>query len=126
MPSLFAYRDTMPQLPGAEVASAKKQKRSHENASVSGSSTSDESTRERKRKRKEKKNGTKSDRASELVNVNGHRRSAFEERRNSLGKAARDPRDEPSYKKRITAAGQGIKVRSPSPVIDEDGLSRPG
>lgn len=108
----------------ADMASLKK--RTDDNASVSGSSTSNESSRERKRKRKAKKNGVKTDNTSESAVVNGHhRRSAFEQRRNSLGKAARDPRDEPPTKKRVTVAGKGRIVRSPSPVIDYDGLSRP-
>jgi GTP cyclohydrolase IA len=46
-------------------------------------------------------------------------------RRNSLHKAARDPRDEPEGKKRKKAKAEGSITRSPSPVIDFDGLSRP-
>ncbi|KAF4511296.1 hypothetical protein G6O67_003105 [Ophiocordyceps sinensis] len=51
---------------------------------------------------------------------------AFDHRRNSLGKAARDPRDQPPTRKRALVAGRGHRVRPPSPVIDDDGLSRPG
>ncbi|KAI0805882.1 GTP cyclohydrolase I [Xylaria sp. FL0064] len=46
-------------------------------------------------------------------------------RRNSLSKAARDPRDEPKKKKKKKAKSEGTETRSPSPVIDFDGLSRP-
>ncbi|OIW30125.1 GTP cyclohydrolase I [Coniochaeta ligniaria NRRL 30616] len=50
-------------------------------------------------------------------------------RRHSVSKPARDLRDEPerkSKKKRKTAAiGEETETRSPSPVIDFDGLSRP-
>ncbi|KAJ9139003.1 GTP cyclohydrolase I [Coniochaeta hoffmannii] len=50
-------------------------------------------------------------------------------RRQSVSKPARDLRDEPekkSKKKRKTAAiPEGAETRSPSPVIDFDGLSRP-
>jgi GTP cyclohydrolase I len=50
-----------------------------------------------------------------------------------LAKASRDPRDEPLPRKRRAAATQSVpeeegavvKIRSPSPVIDFDGLSRP-
>ncbi|KAK9414008.1 putative GTP cyclohydrolase 1 [Seiridium unicorne] len=46
-------------------------------------------------------------------------------RRNSLHKAARDPRDEPEGKQRKKPKPEGVVTRSPSPVIDFDGLSRP-
>ncbi|GAP93188.1 putative GTP cyclohydrolase i [Rosellinia necatrix] len=46
-------------------------------------------------------------------------------RRTSLSKAARDPRDEPKKKKEKRARIEGAETRSPSPVIDFDGLSRP-
>ncbi|KAF2963618.1 hypothetical protein GQX73_g9952 [Xylaria multiplex] len=46
-------------------------------------------------------------------------------RRNSLSKAARDPRDEPERKRKKKAKVEGTVTRSPSPVIDFDGLSRP-
>ncbi|KAF4964982.1 hypothetical protein FSARC_7160 [Fusarium sarcochroum] len=104
-------------------------KRSHDVASVSGSSTSsDESRRQRRRERKERKrkNGDASGAA-----VNGAKPSAFAQRRNSLAKASRDPRDEPIPKKRRAPTvvpeeeNAVVKTRSPSPVIDFDGLSRP-
>ncbi|KLO81524.1 Uncharacterized protein LW93_8235 [Fusarium fujikuroi] len=97
-------------------------KRSHDVASISGSS------RRRERKEKKRKNGD-----AVAVAVNGAKPSAFAQRRNSLAKASRDPRDEPLPRKRRAAAPQSVpeeegavvKIRSPSPVIDFDGLSRP-
>lgn len=103
-------------------------KRSQDVASISGSSTSsDDSARRRKRrerKERKRKNG-------EVAAVNGAKPNAFSQRRNSLAKASRDPRDEPVPKKRRASAvpeegGAVVKAsRSPSPVIDFDGLSRP-
>ncbi|QUC22731.1 uncharacterized protein UV8b_06972 [Ustilaginoidea virens] len=43
-------------------------------------------------------------------------------RRSSIGKAARDPRDEPPPRKKVPDAEEP----SPSPIIELDGLSRPG
>ncbi|UNI18526.1 GTP cyclohydrolase I [Purpureocillium takamizusanense] len=116
----------MAQTEDVDMAATTK-KRSLDSASVSGSSTSDESTRKRRRNRnKNRKSGSPN---GDVAVVNGaasaRRPSAFDQRRNSLGKAARDPRDEPPPKKRAPVAGQGQKVRPPSPVIDYDGLSRP-
>ncbi|KAF5682971.1 GTP cyclohydrolase I [Fusarium circinatum] len=103
-------------------------KRSHDVASISGSSSSSDDSRRRRRERKEKKrkNGN-------AVAVNGAKPSAFAQRRNSLAKASRDPRDEPLPRMRRAVAPQSVpeeegavvKIRSPSPVIDFDGLSRP-
>ncbi|KAF5537732.1 GTP cyclohydrolase I [Fusarium mexicanum] len=103
-------------------------KRSHDVASISGSSSSSDDSRRRRRERKEKKrkNGN-------AVAVNGAKPSAFAQRRNSLAKASRDPRDEPLPRVRRAVAPQSVpeeegavvKIRSPSPVIDFDGLSRP-
>lgn len=104
-------------------------KRSQDAASISGSSTSsDDSARRRKRrerKERKRKNG-------ESAAVNGAKPNAFSQRRNSLAKASRDPRDEPLPKKRsstvpvVSEEGAIVKAsRSPSPVIDFDGLSRP-
>ncbi|KAH8664503.1 hypothetical protein BX600DRAFT_381344 [Xylariales sp. PMI_506] len=55
------------------------------------------------------------------------RGKSLSKRRNSLHKAARDPRDEPEGKqpKKKPKAVEGSATRSPSPVIDFDGLSRP-
>ncbi|KAF5689631.1 GTP cyclohydrolase I [Fusarium denticulatum] len=103
-------------------------KRSHDVASISGSSSSSDDSRRRRRERKEKKRKN-----GDAVAVNGAKPSAFAQRRNSLAKASRDPRDEPLPRKRRAAATQSVpeeegavvKIRSPSPVIDFDGLSRP-
>ncbi|KAF5581018.1 GTP cyclohydrolase I [Fusarium pseudocircinatum] len=103
-------------------------KRSHDVASISGSSSSSDDSRRRRRERKEKKRKN-----GDAVAVNGAKPSAFAQRRNSLAKASRDPRDEPLPRKRRAAAAQSVpeeegavvKIRSPSPVIDFDGLSRP-
>ncbi|KAI0525385.1 hypothetical protein F5B22DRAFT_336670 [Xylaria bambusicola] len=46
-------------------------------------------------------------------------------RRNSLHKAARDPLDEPRRKRKRKSKSEGVITRSPSPLIDFDGLSRP-
>ncbi|KAF9768301.1 GTP cyclohydrolase 1 [Fusarium sp. DS 682] len=103
-------------------------KRSHDVASISGSSSSSEDSRRRRRERKEKKRKNGGD---VVTTVNGAKPSAFAQRRNSLAKASRDPRDEPVPKKRRATAstvpeeGAVVKTRSPSPVIDFDGLSRP-
>ncbi|CAJ0552164.1 Ff.00g061430.m01.CDS01 [Fusarium sp. VM40] len=106
-------------------------KRSQDVASISGSSTSsDDSHRRRKRReRKEKKRKNEEASASTVPTVNGAKHNALAQRRNSLAKASRDPRDEPLPKKRRASAvpeeGAIVKHRSPSPVIDFDGLSRP-
>lgn len=106
-------------------------KRSQDVASISGSSTSsDDSHRRRKRReRKEKKRKNEETSASTVPAVNGAKHNALAQRRNSLAKASRDPRDEPLPKKRrasaVTEEGAVVKHRSPSPVIDFDGLSRP-
>ncbi|KAF4419323.1 gtp cyclohydrolase i [Fusarium acutatum] len=104
-------------------------KRSHDVASISGSSSSSDDSRRRRRERKDKKRKN----GDATVAVNGAKPSAFAQRRNSLAKASRDPRDEPLPRKRRAAAPQSVpeeegavvKMRSPSPVIDFDGLSRP-
>ncbi|CAJ2507325.1 Uu.00g085110.m01.CDS01 [Anthostomella pinea] len=75
---------------------------------------------EKKASKKKKKRRAKDAGSAE---VNGD--AASLKRRNSLSKAARDPRDEPSRKKRKKAKKEGVQTRSPSPVIDFDGLSRP-
>jgi GTP cyclohydrolase I len=104
-------------------------KRPHDTASISGSSTSSDGSAHKK-KRKEKRNGAKS-------NTNGvspARSKAFDKRRNSLGSAARDPRDEPvvtvKSKKKAKAAAATTQSdaeseTTPSSVVDFDGLSRP-
>ncbi|EEU44506.1 uncharacterized protein NECHADRAFT_85123 [Fusarium vanettenii 77-13-4] len=91
-------------------------------ASVSGSSTGSSDDSSRRKKRRDRKNGSSKKRSNGDISVPG----AFAQRRNSLAKASRDPRDEPlPKKKRAVAEGAVVKTRSPSPVIDFDGLSRP-
>ncbi|KAI0471834.1 GTP cyclohydrolase I [Xylariaceae sp. FL0804] len=85
--------------------------------SVSDPDGRDDKKASKKRKRSRAKDGADSQ-------ANG--RSSSSKRRNSLSKAARDPRDEPSRKrKRKAKAEEQTETRSPSPVIDFDGLSRP-
>ncbi|KAG5917240.1 hypothetical protein E4U42_007328 [Claviceps africana] len=93
--------------------------------SVSGSSTSGKPSR--RRRRKSSKHRSKADFDASSVVVNGSRSvsGALDKRRHSLSKAARDPRDEPPTKKRALAAASSEAARSPSPVIDFVGLSRP-
>lgn len=118
----------MPRSENEETSSLISKKRRLDTAS---SSSSDDSCR--KRKRKDKKNGKKNDYATEGAALNGQvtaKPSAFNQRRNSLGKAARDPRDEPFVKKPKAKKQQEQQqdasvTRTPSPVIDFDGLSRP-
>ncbi|CAG9979556.1 unnamed protein product [Clonostachys byssicola] len=106
-------------------------KRPHDTASISGSSTSSDGSAHKK-KRKEKRNGAK----SSTNGVSPARSKAFDKRRNSLGSAARDPRDEPvvtvKSKKKAKAAAAAATTQSdaesettPSSVVDFDGLSRP-
>jgi len=76
-------------------------------------------------------NGDKKKRHSQTNGneTNGH--SESKKRRKSMTKAARDPLDEPGVKKSkkrksaTTTTANGDDTRSPSPVIDFDGLSRP-
>ncbi|KAG6040072.1 GTP cyclohydrolase 1 [Claviceps citrina] len=99
---------------------------SQDAASISGSSTSGKSAR--RRRRKNRKNGSRAAAEPEpqAAVVNGSRSGAADKRRrHSLSKAARDPRDEPPTKKRASVAGSSERVRSLSPVIDFEGLSRP-
>ncbi|KAI1458847.1 GTP cyclohydrolase I [Annulohypoxylon moriforme] len=81
-------------------------------------SRDDKKSRSRKRRRRAKDGG--------ISEINGHDSSS--KRKNSISKAARDPRDEPTERKKKKAkpeAPEGTETRSPSPVIDFDGLSRP-
>ncbi|KAF7547140.1 hypothetical protein G7Z17_g7931 [Cylindrodendrum hubeiense] len=98
---------------------SRSKKRTIETASVSESSASSDDSSRRKKRRDRKALKKKSSESSLVLAANGARPSAFAKRRNSLGKAARDPRDQ--AKKGVPAGA----LRSPSPVIDEDGLSRP-
>ncbi|KAK6072718.1 GTP cyclohydrolase i [Seiridium cupressi] len=75
---------------------------------------------DRKSSKKKRKWRSKDGGADEIDG--GH---SLAKRRNSLHKAARDPRDEPEGKQRKKPKPEGVVTRSPSPVIDFDGLSRP-
>lgn len=103
---------TRPQDPDSP---ADPRKRSHDSGG-SGSSSSDEPSRKKNRKSKKTKD------SNVIVNGAG---SGMKNRRNSLGKAARDPRDEPTKKRRVSIVEEVVPSRSTSPVIDFDGLSRP-
>ena len=65
---------------------------------------------------KKKKKKSKSDRGSKINGI------PHSKRRHSVSKPARDPRDEASP---IRPSRELAGTRSPSPVIDFDGLSRP-
>jgi GTP cyclohydrolase I len=112
-----------------EEAASKKRSADSDNDNSSRTSASDASSRHRKRKDKK---------AAKRQSLNGsgdggpdaqaaiRRRDAFKTRRDSLGKAARDPRDEPPTKKPKKLPGQETpRTLSPPPVIESDGLSRP-
>lgn len=96
---------------------------SFDNGAIAGSSSSSDgdSTDTRRKRSASKSNGKK--RSASQVDTNGVSDS-FSNRRHSLSKAARDPRDQPSFKKRAVGDGQNQIVRQPSPVIAADGLSR--
>ncbi|KAI0490437.1 hypothetical protein F4859DRAFT_7948 [Xylaria cf. heliscus] len=89
---------------------------------VNGSRDSRDSRDERKAKKKRKRRRTKDGGISETVTE-----PSPSKRRNSLHKAARDPRDEPERKKKKKSKTESTETetRSPSPLIDFDGLSRP-
>lgn len=116
----------MAQLADPDVAATQKRtQEAQDTASVSGSSASGGSARKRRRRRKAKKNGSQIEGDSHSPVVNGRRAGGLDKRRHSLSKAARDPRDEPPTKKRAIATWSSEAVRSPSPAIDFEGLSRP-
>lgn len=74
-------------------------------------------------KRKDGEKSAKSKKKSKKSGESLHRSS---KRRHSISKAARDPRDEPSSPPpKKSKKDEGKVTRSPSPVIDFDGLSRP-
>ncbi|KAI1115816.1 GTP cyclohydrolase I [Nemania sp. NC0429] len=83
--------------------------------------TATNGSREEKKARKKKRRRRTKDGGISEVDL----RPSSSKRRNSLSKAARDPRDEPEGKRRKTSKREETETRSPSPVIDFDGLSRP-
>lgn len=80
-------------------------------------------TTDRDERRAHKKKKRRRAKECAVSEVNGG--SESRKRKNSLSKAARDPRDEPERRKKKKAKAEGTETRSPSPVIDFDGLSRP-
>jgi GTP cyclohydrolase I len=98
--------------------------RAEDSNRTSGSSASEQGTPNSSRKRKSdsqiegNKKKKKKSKAEKSLKANGVSNSR---RRHSVSKPARDPRDEV-----FSGPGQGLsETRSPSPVIDFDGLSRP-
>jgi GTP cyclohydrolase I len=113
------------------ATSSKSKKSAQESSSASSTGVSDiddaangttqiPRENDRKSSKKKRKWRTKDGGADE---VDGGRSLA--KRRNSLHKAARDPRDEPEGAQPKKVKPKGTVTRSPSPVIDFDGLSRP-
>ncbi|KAI1180467.1 hypothetical protein F4777DRAFT_317681 [Nemania sp. FL0916] len=86
---------------------------------TNGNGNSNGNKDERKASKKRKRRRTKDGGISEV-----HPQSSSK-RRNSLSNAARDPRDEPERRRKKKAKSEGTVTRSPSPLIDFDGLSRP-
>lgn len=116
------------------AASTKAKKPAQDSSSVSSSGVSDiddavngsvqpPSKSDRKSSKKKRKQRSKDGGIDEWYPEDGGR--SLSKRRNSVLKAARDPRDEPEGKKRKKVKVEGTVTRSPSPVIDFDGLSRP-
>ncbi|KAI1811593.1 GTP cyclohydrolase I [Poronia punctata] len=90
------------------------------NGSIKGRASDEKD--EKKARKKRKRRRTKDGGISELEVQN------LAQRRGSLSKAARDPRDEPERKRKKKEKIEEeteMETRSPSPVIDFDGLSRP-
>ena len=123
----------MPQLADADVEPSSTKTKTYSDSSASTSEQSSSAQLAAKRKRNRRKKGKGKSSNATTVNganseeapptPNGHDLS---EKRGSLSKAARDPRDEPRKKKRAKQPlGGGDKTRSPTPMVDHDGLSRP-
>lgn len=120
-----------------EFVEPKGEKRPEEQSSGSVSpSDADDSNHGRKTSRKLRHKKRKSENATANgVADNDEHHTSSSKRRNSLSQAARDPRDEPEgkKKKRRKRSKDDSKdaeevqtfTRSPTPVIDFDGLSRP-
>lgn len=130
---LFLLFSLSPDIANTMVGFAESKRGDHETALSSSSAVSlsdvDDSPhegsrqttdRDERRAHKKKRRRAKEGAVSE---VNGG--SESRKRKNSLSKAARDPRDEPERRKKKKAKAEGTETRSPSPVIDFDGLSRP-
>ena len=86
----------------------------------SSSSSSSDGRASKKKRRDRKASASGASATAAVTNGKPKHKSAFDERRNSLGKAARDPRDE--------APTRGNKLQHISEevsIIEEDGLCRP-
>jgi GTP cyclohydrolase I len=100
----------------------------HDLMDRSTSISSERATPNGKIKRKSEDEGhgaesTKKKRKSKSEKTSHHKANgAVPKRRHSMSKPARDPRDDPSLSNPKLEVDQ---VRSPSPIIDFDGLSRP-
>ncbi|KAF9877245.1 hypothetical protein CkaCkLH20_05511 [Colletotrichum karsti] len=102
-----------------------KKSKKHRNNNHNGSSASTDGSDAETASQTSSKRGTKDKKRKADGEVNGHTRKA---RRESLSRPARDPRDTTSpksKKKKKKSKPEGTVTRSPSPVIDFDGLSRP-
>ncbi|TDZ38254.1 GTP cyclohydrolase 1 [Colletotrichum spinosum] len=119
----------MTQSEAVELKRSNKHKRDRRNGSNSSSpaTSSDAETvaSQSSSKRGSKKSKRKA-RDDDDGQVNGHSHT-HKKRRPSLSQPARDPRDTttPKKKKSKQPKPEGVVTRSPSPVIDFDGLSRP-
>lgn len=96
-------------------------------ASLNGDITAKRVKKARKHKSRHHRDAATSDPAGgPSADAHG---SLSTKRRHSVSKPARDLRDEPEKKskkkRKIAAISEGTETRSPSPVIDFDGLSRP-
>lgn len=80
---------------------------------------------ERRAHKKKKRRRARDGGITELNGGGSEGRSESRKRKHSLSKAARDPRDEPEGRKKKKSKSGATETRSPSPVIDFDGLSRP-
>lgn len=89
--------------------------------SVSGSAVLQKGDGDKSRKKRKKRRSKHG--GADGMNGETH---TTKKRRHSISKAARDPRDEPEGKHgKKPQVEEGTLTRSPSPVIDFDGLSRP-
>ncbi|KAH8654029.1 hypothetical protein BGZ60DRAFT_386808 [Tricladium varicosporioides] len=75
-----------------------------------------------KRKSEEEGHGTKKKKRKSKTEKSSKMNGSLSKRRHSISKPARDPRDDPSP---VRPSKDETETRSPSPVIDFDGLSRP-
>ncbi|KAK1671327.1 GTP cyclohydrolase 1 [Colletotrichum godetiae] len=111
----------MTQSEGVVVKDRKRSRSKHQNGHSGSSDGSEAETASQSSKRSSRKRKGDDD-----AKVNGNH--SKKQRRPSLSQPARDPRDttaSKSKKKSSKPKSEGVVTRSPSPVIDFDGLSRP-